>query len=483
MIKCPHCSGELDFDIKDQVVKCPYCDSKFNPKEEIGKVKSAGERKANEYDTGVTKGKCYTCSQCGAQLVTFDDTAVTFCSYCDSQALIASEMDILNPKLIIPFKKTKEQAIDMYLKKIKSSLFAPNDFKNDIVLKKFRGIFMPYEIYDIESHDQFLCDGEKYSHRSGDYIIYNKFIISGKVDAQYDGISFDVSSGYSDDVSQAIPFDIKEAEEFNHNYLVGNYADTSDIDSKIYDDNAKGLVNTDLETTIRSNPKLFGYSITNVKTTSTIAEKKKGFFPVYFASFKNKNGDRIHYAIINGQNGKSAVDIPVDYKKYLFASLLLAVPIFFILQAIATITAQEIAIASLVILLIGFIIQAIDIKRINDKENHVNDEGFNFKNLSQVDIQNPEAIKEKITTSIEKKKESNNTPKKIKGFGLYIFLTALLPGFLLLIQDYHDDYYYAASIFSLVVCLLIFRFVVKKHNTFIARPLPQLNKRGGDENE
>ena len=483
MIKCPHCGGELDFDIKDQVVKCPYCESEFNPKEEIGKVKSASERKATEYDTGVTKGKCYTCSQCGAQLVTFDDTAVTFCSYCDSQALIASEMEILNPKVIIPFKKTKEQAIDMYLKKLKSSLFAPSDFKNDIILKKFRGIFMPYEIYDIESHDQFVCDGERYSHRSGDYVIYDKFIISGKVDAKYDGISFDVSSGYSDDVSQAIPFDIKEGEDFNHNYLIGNYADTSDIDSNIYDDNAKGIANNDLENTIRRNPKLFAYTITNVKTNMNITEKKKGFFPVYFASFKNKKGDRIHYAIINGQNGKSAVDIPVDYKKYLFGSILLAIPIFFILQSIATITALEITGISLIILLVGFIIQSLDIKRINNKENHVDDEGFNFKNLNELNVQDPEAVKEKIAASLEKKKAQNKDVKEIKGFGLYIFLTALIPAFLLITKSSNDDLLYGASIFSIVVCLLIFRFVVKKHNTFIARPLPQLNKRGGDENE
>ena len=45
MIKCPHCGGELDFDIKDQVVKCPYCESEFNPKKEIAKVKSSVERK------------------------------------------------------------------------------------------------------------------------------------------------------------------------------------------------------------------------------------------------------------------------------------------------------------------------------------------------------------------------------------------------------------------------------------------------------
>lgn len=483
MIKCPHCSGEMDFDIKDQVVKCPYCDSEFNPKDQINVTKAATERKATEYDTGVTKGKCYTCSQCGAQLVAFDDTAVTFCNYCDSQALIASEMEILNPKLIIPFKKTKDEAIDLYFKKLRHSMFAPNSFKNDVVVKKFRGIYMPYEIYDIESHDKFTCKGEKYSHRSGDYVYYNLYNITGDVDADYDGLSFDVSSGYSDDVSQAIPFNINEAEDFNNNYLIGNYADTSDIDSQIYDDNATQTVQEDLKREIKKQPGLFGYSITDIKSYAHINEKKKGFFPVYFASFKNKKGDRIHYAIINGQNGKSAVDIPVDYFKYLIASIIFAVPIFFLLQMIATITAKEIAIASLVVLLVGFILQAIDISKINNKENHLGDEGYDFKVFKDL----KEEIKNNGGNQVseELKLKINGMPKakKIKGFGLPIFLTSLPIIFLLVINTYNDTLYYIASIAAIVVCLFIFRFVVKKHNTFIARPLPQLNKRGGDMNE
>ena len=38
------------------------------------------------------EGKSYSCSQCGAQLMTFDETAITFCSYCGSQAMIESKM-------------------------------------------------------------------------------------------------------------------------------------------------------------------------------------------------------------------------------------------------------------------------------------------------------------------------------------------------------------------------------------------------------
>ena len=468
MIKCPHCGGELDFEIKDQKVKCPYCDSEFNPKNEINKIKSASERTATEYDTGTTKGKCYTCSQCGAQLVTFDDTAVTFCNYCDSQALIESEINMLNPKFVIPFKKTKEEAIKLYLEKLKKSKFAPKNFKDDVILKKFRGIYMPYEIYDIGSNEKFTANGEKYSHTSGNYDYYDVFTITGDVDAKYDGLAYDLSSSYSDDVSQAIPFNYKaDAEEFNHNYLIGNYADTSDVNSDIYNDNALKTVTEDIVSEIRGNQALRPYAIKGIKVGSHINEKRKGFFPVYFASFKNKKGDRIHYAVINGQTGKSAVDIPVDYKKYLLAVLIIAIPIFFLLQALLTVTPNYICMISLAALLIALIIQSVDLKNINDKENHTNDEGYNSKNKDEkIDLKN-----------------AKNTPKKQKGYGGLLLLSGI-PSLLCLISNtIFDDLYYICASITLGLIFIIFRFIIKKHNTFCARPLPQLNKRGGDKDE
>ena len=331
MIKCPNCSGELDFDIKDQVVTCPYCDSKFNPKDLNAPVKHATERKATEYDTGTTKGRCFTCSQCGAQLVTFDDTAVTFCNYCDSQALLESEMNYINPEVIIPFKKTKEECIELYKEKIAKSLFAPSSFKNDIIIKKFRGIYMPYEIYNIDKHGDFSAKGELYSHRSGDYVFYDKYDINGKVDADYDGISYDLSASYSDEFSHAIPFDYKECESFNHNYLVGFYADTKDVNDEIYEDDALASAKNDLEKEIMSQKECKRYGIEHAYVDPQIKSKKVGLFPVYFASFKNNKTNRIHYAVINGQTGKAAVDLPIDFKKYLIISILIAVQLYFFL--------------------------------------------------------------------------------------------------------------------------------------------------------
>ena len=106
MIKCPHCGGEMDYEVKSSSVKCPYCKSNFNPEKLDAKVKTA-KKKDNPLSA---TGKSYTCSQCGATLMTFDDTAITFCSYCGSQNMLKDKMVTHNnPDFVIPFEKTKRE--------------------------------------------------------------------------------------------------------------------------------------------------------------------------------------------------------------------------------------------------------------------------------------------------------------------------------------------------------------------------------------
>ena len=89
MIKCPNCNAELSFSPKDQMITCEYCKSSFSPQDLKIKIKKSEE--SNTFE-----GKSYMCSSCGAKLMTFDETAVTFCSYCGSQAMIESKMMKVN---------------------------------------------------------------------------------------------------------------------------------------------------------------------------------------------------------------------------------------------------------------------------------------------------------------------------------------------------------------------------------------------------
>ena len=161
MIKCPNCGGEMNYSPGDKVVKCEYCSSKFNPKELNIEAKEA--KKTEKQIDSTTKATAYRCSQCGAELLTFDETAITFCSYCGSQAMLEGKMtEINNPDYIIPFKITKEQCIEAYKKKINKAVFAPRYMKDDIVVEKFRGIYMPYCVYKVSYHQNSKNIGHKY---------------------------------------------------------------------------------------------------------------------------------------------------------------------------------------------------------------------------------------------------------------------------------------------------------------------------------
>ena len=459
MVKCPNCGGELKFSPKDQEVVCPMCSSKFNPKELNATVKHANER-----PTADLSGTSYTCSQCGATLMSFDETAVTFCNFCDSQALIESKMSMNRPDYIIPFKKTKEECIAEYKRILNKNIFTPKYMKTEMVFNKFRGIFMPYGIYNVGFHGNSSNKGSKYSHRSGDYRIYDDYSINAHVDASYEGISYDLASNFYDEYSNAIPFNYNEKEDFNYNYLIGYYADTCDVDDSIYDDNACAVGSSDSTNQLNKYNDFAKYGCYSPSVKMSITDKKRAMYPVYFVSIKDKTGKRIHYCVINGQTGKIAIDLPIDFVKYMIGSLLLAIPIFALLYFGPVITNVASSVITLIASFIALIISWSQMSKIKKRESHAEDEGFN--NINK-----------------EEKKKTNSTFKERLKNNYKLWLAIIISGLVLLLQPVSDLYYYGATVVSLVLIILSFRNIIKEYNLLVSRPLPQLNKRGGDLSE
>ena len=66
MIKCPGCGGEVKFKPGQKKVVCEYCGTKFDPEKKVSDVKHAKE------NNDTFSGRTYSCTQCGATLMTFD---------------------------------------------------------------------------------------------------------------------------------------------------------------------------------------------------------------------------------------------------------------------------------------------------------------------------------------------------------------------------------------------------------------------------
>lgn len=521
MYACPTCGAGLKFDPKTQKLLCLSCRNQYDP-ENIEKMRlDQAKEIENEYEA-----ISYKCSHCGAELLTTDETITTFCSFCRTGTMLDKKLiKKRKPDYIIPFKITKEECKKIYLNKMKESFFAPKNMIDTQEVEKIRGIYMPYWVYDFEKHGEDTSKGSKYNHRSGDYVYYDDYTLTTNVDAECKGITHDATSNFYDRLSESIaPFSFKDKKDFSPAYLSGFYADNEDVDDDVYLNENEIIASNHLSKILGKEKEYHKY---NAKPNINFSDKsaKLALFPVYFLATKNNKRNRISYAVINGQTGKIAADIPIDFKKFAIFSVVLAIMIFIILNLFLTISMPKLIISSIIFNIISLIILLKQNKKISIRDSESDDKGVQYKSSKE-----------------SNNKNDNKTVKKVNKTSLSVVLIIvisfialnLLPAAIVIFQEYpdlsryigyfaifiisilmiirklknsekdtsfykpiygllvtllifcirpaSDIYYYIAALISITITILSFYNIIDKFNMLTTRKLPQLGARGGDEN-
>lgn len=422
MVGCPACGAGMRFDPASQMVKCDHCDTKIVPEDAVT-TQYAGEQV-------VFDSMLYSCPQCGAELVSDDNTAATFCSFCGASVMLQGQaVKMVAPSYVLPFKLAKEKCTEQYKKLIKGAMYAPNYMKSDAQISKLRGIYMPYWNYDFNQSGLTSVTMQK-SHRSGDYIVTDHFNVNADMRASYRGFAFDASASFADELSEAIaPFNVRENRPFNAAYLSGFYADTADVNASVYEKQARDMAATDIENELLKRPECRGASVENdamLKSSVQVSNAEVSYFPVWFMANRHKN-NRVSYAVINGQTGKVAADIPIDYTKYIVGSLILALPIILVLNFLFTLKPGMILFCALIFAVMCHIISNNQLNMLFTREHYLNDKG----------LQSVKGADAAAQMAMMTQNAKNAKPKKAKTFnagGIFmtIAMLALMIGFPLL---------------------------------------------------
>lgn len=388
MFECPNCSGNLQFDIASQQLKCSHCDTKLDP---YTAVRENDANEEEEFDVVV-----YTCSQCGGEIQSTGDMeslAAGFCSFCGSTAILKRRLDrAKRPRYIIPFRLTQEDCKTKYVEEMKKSFFLPDELKDEKYLREFRGVYIPYWIYDVKLQGDVKLWGTK-SKQSGDYIIADYYNIYFDLDYEYYGLAQDASSSFEDDIGERIvPFHVNRMQEFTPSFLSGFYTDTADVAEDVYKKEIEDFVNESTYSVIENYDTLKEYKLDKPKDLSEALSTKVepaelALFPVWLLTYRKRN--RVAYAMVNGLTGKVVSDTPVSLQKYLFASLLLAIPIFVVLK-VGQFIVKGIGVGSIlqwgpimtlvVLALLTLVListYSTDLKKIQDREEFKLDKGKN----------------------------------------------------------------------------------------------------------
>ena len=223
--KCPNCGGGLLLDPSSQKFKCEYCLSEFS-KEQISDLppKKGEEQKQEEQELVL-----YLCPSCGAEIVTEETTAATFCFYCHNPVVLKGRLEGgYKPDYVLPFAIDKEKAKDIFLQWLKQKRFVPKDFYSPEQIEKLTGVYFPYWLYSCQVEGEIQAEGVKLKvWRAGNlqYTETQKYDVSRNGQMQVDHVTRNaLKKADKQLVEGVLPFDMKQMKPFSMEFLSGFFA-------------------------------------------------------------------------------------------------------------------------------------------------------------------------------------------------------------------------------------------------------------------
>lgn len=316
--KCPNCGAPMIYDEKTDTLLCEHCDTKQKVSDVNDQEQSTVESDEQE-EPEFMSFHGYKCPNCGAEIVTDDNTAATFCSFCGSPTLIEDRLSgVQKPRRIIPFKIGKEQAQERFKKWTRKGLLTPGVFSSQAVVEKITGIYVPFWLYNYDADIELDARATRIRHeRRGDweYTHTDHYLIHRRAFTKFDNVPADASEKMNDEMMDTLePFDYNQLKGFDLPYLSGYYAekysyDANEMAPRVEKRVRKYGVDATMET-------IHGYaSVTPMRRNIRLRRTKAEYvlMPVWQLNYSWQG--KMYSFMINGESGKQVGKLPTSKVK------------------------------------------------------------------------------------------------------------------------------------------------------------------------
>ena len=346
-VQCPACTGPLRYDGGTGKLVCDYCGQSYTPQEieqlyqqqlqqaeqaAVDALSSEAEAAAawqeeaawsagENWDPEQDGMKLYQCPSCGAQLICEQTTAATSCPYCGNPSVMPGQFHgTLRPDYILPFRLSREEALDALKKYYKGKKLLPRRFTDENHLEEIRGIYVPFWLFDGRAvADMHYHATRVMTAQHGDEMVTttDHFDVRRAGSVRFTRIPADGSQKMPDELMDSIePFDYSELKPFSTAYMPGFYADIYDVDDRESFERARVRGTHSAEQIMDAT--VSGYSsVTPTRKQVQMIREKTAYalLPVWMLNTA-WNGKNYLFAM-NGQTGKFVGDLPVSRGKYL----------------------------------------------------------------------------------------------------------------------------------------------------------------------
>ena len=353
-IKCPKCgSTDISDNIAKGTLRCHFCRHEFEPQKLEGMVEDISKLEGQVMTTGAKNIEAdakdvitLKCSSCGAEVVI--DTASSMqarCHWCRNTLSINEQIpNGAVPDVVLPFKVIKDDARSEIEKFVgKRKFFAHPKFRKEFTTENIMGVYFPYMLVDVNSHANFIGEGE---HQTRRYTVGNEnnrrtyydadlYHVEREFDLTIQGLSVESNSDRlnteskektNNIINSIMPFDTENCVKYNANYLKGYTSEKRDTNV----DNLKNIVDVQAKDIARfaANDTLQQYD-RGVKWSSEEMNIKgqqwqAAYLPVWLYSYQEVKGSKklLHYVAVNARTKETMGSVPIHMPKLMTVSIL-----------------------------------------------------------------------------------------------------------------------------------------------------------------
>lgn len=354
--RCPKC-GATDIRPKlgTDLLVCQYCRNEWHGtrvEEVFGFGQGIGELRGTVIASGArdiaadaASLMSFKCSGCGAEVtINTESTMTARCHWC--RHVFGVNEQVANgavPDAVLPFHIRKEDAVARIRQFVdKRRLFALKAFKEQFTPENVAGVYLPYMIVDGNVSASVAGKGEiktrEYTRGTDKnkktYYDADVYQVERHVDFTVDDLPLESSSERGNLDTQAntnniintiLPFDTKNAVQWNASYLAGFTSEKRNRDVEHLrprlEDQLLSIARAQVEDSVDRYDRGVRWEQERLEVHGT--RWVSMYLPVWLYSYHQpgRNGGMLHYIAVNGRTGETMGSVPVQQWKLLLAAL------------------------------------------------------------------------------------------------------------------------------------------------------------------
>lgn len=351
-ITCKNCAASLNFEPGTSSLKCPYCGTvneiEVDKEELTTALKEIDFMKfisdSSNAEVPRQEEAFVKCTACGAETTIPANVTSSECAFCGTPLIKDQSQikDVIKPSAVIPFKISKNDAVNKFGEWMKKGFWAPKKAKEYAKPQKIQGIYTPYWTYDSSTITNYTGERgtdyqttESYTNSDGESATrtvtktrWNS--VSGRVSDYFNDVLVVATESLPKNHVYALePWNMADLAPFNKKYLAGLKAESYQTNVKDGFDIAKTIMDKTIEETVKNDIGGDHQRISSKNSAYNDVTFKHVLLPIWLSSYRFK--DKIYRFVVNGQTGKVEGKRPVSVAKVIFAILIVVAIIFAII--------------------------------------------------------------------------------------------------------------------------------------------------------